>query len=130
MHSDSLRFAQATTAQDIDHDRRQALVNCWIDVSNAGGAAGFPFPPIDERDAAPALEPILESLAPRTNRLLMALDDDELVGWLNIRRDAYALIAHWGTLHHVQTHTSRRGQGIGSALVKEAHRMAREDIGP
>lgn len=59
----------------------------------------------------------------------MALDDDELVGWLNVRRDAYALIAHWGTLHHVQTHTSRRGQGIGSALVKEAHRMARAEMG-
>ncbi|MFI6860269.1 GNAT family N-acetyltransferase [Streptomyces sp. NPDC050421] len=129
MHSHSLRFAQATTAQDIDQDRRQALINCWIDVSNAGGAAGFPFPPIDEGDAAPVLEAIVESLAPRTNHLLMALDDDELVGWLNVRRDAYALIAHWGTLHHVQTHTSRRGQGIGSALVKEAHRMAREDMG-
>ncbi|MFJ1546839.1 GNAT family N-acetyltransferase [Streptomyces sp. NPDC088246] len=128
MHSDSLRFAQATTAQDIGQDRRQALINCWIDVSNAGGAAGFPFPPIDERDAAPALETILESLAPRTSRLLMALDDDELVGWLNIRCDTYALIAHWGTLHHVQTTTSRRGQGIGSALVKEAHRIAREDM--
>lgn len=64
MHSHSLRFAQATTAQDIDQDRCQALINCWIDVSNAGGAAGFPFPPIDEGDAAPALEAIVESLAP------------------------------------------------------------------
>jgi len=128
MHSDSLRFVQATTAHDIDQGHRQSLINCWIDVSNAGGAAGFPFPPIDERDAAPALETILESLAARTSRLLMALDDDELVGWLNIRRDTYGLIAHWGTLHHVQTHTSRRGQGIGSALVREAHRIAREDM--
>ncbi|MFE6039871.1 GNAT family N-acetyltransferase [Streptomyces sp. NPDC056452] len=89
----------------------------------------FPFPPIDEREAAPALENILESLDPRTSRLLMALDDDELVGWLSIRRDAYALIAHWGTLNHVQTHISRRGQGIGSALTKQAHRIAREDMG-
>ncbi|MFE4337076.1 hypothetical protein ACFRQM_49515 [Streptomyces sp. NPDC056831] len=64
MHSDSLRLAQATTAQDIGQDRRKALITCWIDVSNVGGAAGFPFPPIDERDVAPALETILESLAP------------------------------------------------------------------
>ncbi|HCA85388.1 MAG TPA: GNAT family N-acetyltransferase [Streptomyces sp.] len=126
MPSDSLCFVQAPTAQDVDPDRRQALIDCWIDVSNAGGAAGFPFPPIDERDAAPALDAILESLAPATCRLLMALDGDALVGWLTIRRDAFALVAHWGTLHHVQTCTSTRGQGIGSALMNEAHAIARD----
>jgi GNAT superfamily N-acetyltransferase len=129
MPSDSLHFVQATTAQDVDQDRRQALIDCWIDVSNAGGAAGFPFPPIDERGAAPALDAILEGLAPRTCRLLMALEGDELVGWLTIRRDTFALIAHWGTLHHVQTRTGRRGLGIGSALLREARVIARRSMG-
>jgi hypothetical protein len=45
--------------------------------------AGIPFPPIDERDAAPALDALLESLAPQICRLVMALDGDELVGWLS-----------------------------------------------
>lgn len=129
MPSDSLRFAQATTAQDVDPARRQALIDCWIEVSNAGGAAGFPFPPIDEGDAAPALDAILASLAPATCRLVMALDGDEPVGWLNIRRDTFALIAHWGTLHHVQTRIGRRGRGIGCALMKQAHLVARDDMG-
>ncbi|MCX4410097.1 MULTISPECIES: GNAT family N-acetyltransferase [unclassified Streptomyces] len=129
MPSNSLCFTQATTAQDVDPDRRQALIDCWIDVSNAGGAAGFPFPPIDEQDAAPALDGILENLALTTCRLLMALDGDELVGWLTIRRDTFAVVAHWGTLHHVQTRTSRRGQGIGSALMNEVHAIARDEMG-
>lgn len=129
MPSDSFRFAQATTTRDVDPDRRQALIDCWVDVSNAGGAAGFPFPPIDQRDAAPALDAILGNLAPQTCRILMALDGDDLVGWLNIRRDAFALIAHWGTLHHVQTRTDRRGQGIGVALMKKAHAVARDQMG-
>jgi GNAT superfamily N-acetyltransferase len=129
MPSDSFCFAQATTAQDVGPARRKDLIDCWIEVSNAGGAAGFPFPPIDERDAAPALDAILESLAPATCRLLMALDGDEPVGWLNIRRDTFALTAHWGTLHHVQTRTGRRGQGVGRALMREAHGMARDDMG-
>lgn len=129
MHPDSLRFRQATTARDIDPDQRQALIDCWIEVSNAGGAAGFPFPPIGRRDATPALDAILENLAPRTGRLLMAVDGVDLVGWLNIRRDTFALIAHWGTLHHVQTRTDRRGQGIGVALMKEAHTVARDEMG-
>lgn len=129
MRARSLCFAQATAPQDIDSDRRQALIDCWIDVSNAGGAAGFPFPPIDQRDAVPALDAILENLTPRTCRLLMALDGDDLVGWLNIRRDTFALITHWGTLHHVQTRTDRRGQGIGIALMKEAHTVARDEMG-
>ncbi|WP_371791328.1 GNAT family N-acetyltransferase [Streptomyces sp. NBC_01471] len=128
MPSDSLCFAQATTAQDVDPDRRQALIDCWIEVSNAGGAAGFPFPPIDERDAAPALDAILESLAPQTCRLVMALDGDELLGWLNIRRSTSAVVTHWATLHHVQTRTRRHGQGIGSALMKEAHTIARDEM--
>lgn len=70
-----------------------------------------------------------ENLAPRTCRLLMVLDGDDLVGWINIRRDAFALITHWGTLHHVQTRTDRRGRGIGIALMKEAHTVARDEMG-
>ncbi|WP_369200538.1 GNAT family N-acetyltransferase [Streptomyces sp. PU-14G] len=128
MPSDSLSFAQATTPHDIDPDRRQALIDCWIDVSNAGGAAGFPFPPIDERDAAPALDAILDNLSPRTCRLLLALDGDDLVGWLALRRDLFALISHWGTLHHVQTRTDRRGQGIGIALMEKAQAVARDEM--
>jgi hypothetical protein len=32
---------------------RQDIIACWIMVSNAGGAAGFPFPPVGTSIVAP-----------------------------------------------------------------------------
>ncbi|WP_443334829.1 GNAT family N-acetyltransferase [Streptomyces sp. CCNWLW238] len=40
----------------------------------------------------------------------------------------WALISHWGTLHHVQTRTTVRGQGIGAALMNEVRRIARDEM--
>jgi GNAT superfamily N-acetyltransferase len=52
-----------------------------------------------------------------------------LAGWLNLRRDPHPLVAHWGTVHHVQTRTAVRGRGIGSALMNHARQVAREEMG-
>lgn len=57
------------------------------------------------------------------------LDGDALVGWFVVRRDGFTLISHWGALHHVQSRPDRRGEGVGSALVEEAHRIARDELG-
>ncbi|MFH8750722.1 GNAT family N-acetyltransferase [Streptomyces rimosus] len=129
MHSDSLELRQFVSPHTVDDRLRQALIDCWVDVTNAGGAAGFPFPPIDDRQAAPALDTILAGLAPDTCRLLVALAEGEVAGWLNLRRDPFALIAHWGTLHHVQTHPRVRGRGIGVALMELAQQVARDEMG-
>ncbi|MET9296926.1 GNAT family N-acetyltransferase [Streptomyces sp. NPDC003077] len=128
MHNDSLKLRQVTSPRTVDARLRQALINCWVDVTNAGGAAGFPFPPIDAQQAAPALDTIITSLAPDTCRLLVALVEGEVAGWLNIRRDPFALIAHWGTLHHVQTHPRVRGRGVGVALMERVRQVARDEM--
>ncbi|MGW1190860.1 N-acetyltransferase family protein [Streptomyces sp. NPDC002559] len=104
------------------------MAQCWVEVTNAGGAAGFPFPPVDASAVAPVLDTLLNDLAPDTSRLITAHLDGELAGWLAIRRDPWALISHWGTLHHVQTRTTLRGLGIGAALAEEARRVARDDM--
>ncbi|MFD4988642.1 GNAT family N-acetyltransferase [Streptomyces sp. NPDC058374] len=126
-----LHLRQLTTPAEATPALRQALTDCWIAVTNAGGAAGFPFPPVDARDVAPAVDALASALAPDTSRLLTAsLDGDgELAGWLNLRRDPGRLVAHWGTLHHVQTRPDLRGRGIGAALVRYARETAREDLG-
>ncbi len=129
MTTESLRLIQATSPRDVSPKLRQALIDCWIAVTNAGGAAGFPFPPIDARQAAPAVDAIVDGLAPGSCRLVAAMAGEELVGWLNIRRDTYALISHWGTLHHVQTHPGVRGRGIGAALMAKAREVARQEMG-
>ncbi|QDQ09535.1 GNAT family N-acetyltransferase [Streptomyces spectabilis] len=124
-----LRLRQAVSPTHIDPRSRQALLDCWVDVTNAGGAAGFPFPPIDAEHAAPALDAIIEGLASSTSRLLAAWEDGALVGWLHIRRDAFPLVAHWGTVHHVQSHPHARGRGVGAALMEHARHIARDEMG-
>ncbi|WEV26239.1 GNAT family N-acetyltransferase [Streptomyces sp. 71268] len=128
MTTDSLRLRQVTTATDVEPALRRALVNCWVDVTNAGGAAGFPFPSIDAQHAAPALDALVDGLGARTSRLLVAMDGGRVAGWLTIRRDTFPLIAHWGTVHHVQTRPEVRGRGIGGALMKETRRIARDEM--
>ncbi len=54
--------------------------------------------------------------------------DGELAGWLNVRRDPFKLISHWGTVHHVQTRTAIRGRGVGRAFMKEVRRAAKEEM--
>ncbi|MGW6024724.1 GNAT family N-acetyltransferase [Streptomyces sp. NPDC055099] len=129
MAADSLTFQQLTTSGDVTPRVRRALVECWVEVTNAGGAAGFPFPPVDTATVTPALDGIIDGLSPDTSRLLTATADGALVGWLNVRRDRFELIAHWGTLHHVQTRTVVRGRGIGLALMREVRRIARDEMG-
>ncbi|MEV4436279.1 GNAT family N-acetyltransferase [Streptomyces sp. NPDC049555] len=129
MHEDSLELRQVVSGDQVDARLRQALTDCWVDVTNAGGAAGFPFPPIDAEQAASALDAVVAGLAPETCRLIVALLDGEAVGWLVIRRDVFRLVSHWGTLHHVQTHPGVRGRGIGGALLERARQVARDDMG-
>ncbi|MGW7087105.1 GNAT family N-acetyltransferase [Streptomyces sp. NPDC054871] len=127
--ADSFTVQQLTTPADVTPHLRRALAECWVEVTNAGGAAGFPFPPVDAATVTPALDRIIDLLSPDTSRLLTATVGGELVGWLNVRRDQFELIAHWGTLHHVQTRTAVRGRGIGLALVNEVRRVARDEMG-
>ncbi|GHC89558.1 GNAT family N-acetyltransferase [Streptomyces flavofungini] len=129
MTDNDLLLQQFTAPHQVTPQLRQALVECWVEVTNSGGAAGFPFPPIDEKQAAPAVDRIVGSLAPQTSRLLTATVEGELVGWLNVRRDTFELIAHWGTLHHVQTRPARRGRGFGVALMSELRKIARDEMG-
>jgi GNAT superfamily N-acetyltransferase len=56
------------------------------------------------------------------------LCDGVLAGWLNIRREPHPLVAHWGTVHHVQSHTAFRDRGIGSALMNHVRQVARDEM--
>ncbi|WP_426403173.1 GNAT family N-acetyltransferase [Streptomyces sp. R-07] len=122
-------FTQFTAPGALPDGLVPALVDCWTEVSDAGGAAGFPFPPVDPAEVTAAVDRIVAGLDPASSRLVVATVDGALAGWLCLRRDTFALIAHWGTLHHVQTRLGVRGQGIGAGLVRHARAIAREEMG-
>ncbi|MFI9308124.1 GNAT family N-acetyltransferase [Streptomyces triculaminicus] len=108
---------------------RRELIDCWIAVTNAGGAAGFPFPPVGDDDVVPVADGLLDRLDARNSRLVVARYGDDLAGWVVLNRDPYRLVSHWGTIHHLQAHPGFRGLGVGSALVRELRRIARDELG-
>ncbi|WP_328303149.1 GNAT family N-acetyltransferase [Streptomyces sp. NBC_00435] len=123
-------FRQFVSPGEITEEFRLALVDCWTEVSDAGGAAGFPFAPVDGAAVIAAVDRLTAGLGPASSRLVAATVDGALVGWLVIRRDAAdPLIAHWGTLRHVQTRPGVRGRGIGAGLVRRAREVARDEMG-
>ena len=107
---------------------RQELIDCWITVSNAGGAAGFPFPPVDPAIVSPVADELIAGLSP-DRRLLIAVAGGVLAGWVHLWRDPNPVIAHWGCINHLQTLPALRGRGIGGALMRHARRVARQEMG-
>jgi len=124
-----LDIIQLTHPGDVDPAIREELTECWIAVTNAGGAAGFPFPPVDASHVAPAVDALAARLDPRRARILLARVNGALAGWVLLSRDPNPLVAHWGTVNHVQTQPAYRGQGIGSALMHRLRSVARDEMG-
>ncbi|MEU8246089.1 GNAT family N-acetyltransferase [Nonomuraea sp. NPDC048916] len=124
----ALNLVQITDPHNVTPELRRDLIGCWIAVTNAGGAAGFPFPPVGDDDVAPAADKFLGRLNPQRSRLLIAKTDGILAGWVVLNRDPYRLVGHWGTIHHLQTHPDFRGRGIGAALVHRLRKIARDEL--
>lgn len=124
-----LDIGQLVHPRDADAALRAQLTDCWLAVSNSGGAAGFPFPPVDADLVAPAVDELAARLDPRETRILLARDNGALTGWVVLRRDTNPLIAHWGTVNHLQTHPACRNRGIGSALMHRLRQVARDGMG-
>jgi GNAT superfamily N-acetyltransferase len=122
-------YQQAVHADEVSHTLRRDLIECWITVSNSGGAVGFPFPPVSGREVEPVADQVIGGLDPRFSRLLFAMVDGVLAGWLNIRREAHPVVMHWGTVNSVQTHPRFRGRGIGASLMSRVRQVAREEMG-
>jgi GNAT superfamily N-acetyltransferase len=128
-HPACLRFTQLADPGQVTPGVRQALVDCWIEVANAGGAVGFPFPPVDARQVGPVADRLIADLDPDYNRVLLAEAGGVLAGWLNLSRHRDRVVPHWGTVKRVQTRPGFRGRGIGVALMGEVRRIARDELG-
>ena len=116
--------AVATALEDVDPELRAALLACWTDVSNAGGAVGF-VPPVTEDEVAPALDALLTRVAEGRERVVVLRVDGELAGWAVLSLSVSPLRRHWATVLRVQVHPARQGQGLGRALMTGVHEAAR-----
>jgi GNAT superfamily N-acetyltransferase len=122
-------LGQRCDPAQVDDRLRQELIDCWLTVSNAGGAVGFPFLPVSAAIVAPVAEELIAGLDPRRSRLLIALAGDDLAGWVHLHRNPDPLVAHWGTVSRLQTRPAFRGRGIGGALMRHARQVARQEMG-
>lgn len=122
-------LSQLTSPEQVTPGLRRELIDCWILVSNAGGAVGFPFLPVGTADVAPIADKLFAGLSPDCSRLLIAQASGSLIGWVHLHRNPSPVVAHWGTISHLQSLPSARGQGIGSALMVHARQVARAEMG-
>lgn len=129
MHpGNDLEIVQLSRPSEADQELRQELTACWVEVTNAGGAAGFPFPPVDAGHVAPVVDALAGRLDPDRSRILLARIGGSLAGWVALSRDASPLIGHWGVVSHLQTRLAHRNEGVGSALMRRLREVARDDM--
>jgi GNAT superfamily N-acetyltransferase len=108
----------------IDDALRAAMLSCWVDVTNAGGAVGF-VPPVTGADVDPALEHLVSGVHERDGILVLLVVDGELAGFAGLMTSAHVLKQHWATVLRVQVHPSRQGRGLGRLLLEGVHEAAR-----
>ena len=108
----------------IDDALRTAMLRCWVDVTNAGGAVGF-VPGVSEADVEPALEHLVAGVHERGDVLVVLTVDGELAGFAGLVTSAHVLKKHWATVLRVQVHPSRQGAGLGRVLIEGVHEAGR-----
>lgn len=110
----------------IDAALRAALLSCWTEVTNAGGAVGFAAP-VTPADVAPELDRLADRVAAGEEVLCVLVVDDEVAGFATIARNRNPLTAHWATVYKVQVHPRRQGSGLGRTLMLGVHDIARAE---
>ena len=120
---------QLTARSDVTPALRRGLIDCWTRVVCDGGEDGFPFPSVRSRDVTPVLDALLTRLHPHRERLFVARTGPVVTGWVVLGRDPNPLIPHWGSVNHLRTLPSHRKRGVGTALMRRLHRVAREEMG-
>jgi GNAT superfamily N-acetyltransferase len=104
---------------------RGALLDCWTDVVNAGGAVGF-LAPVTREDVAPRLDASLVPVREGRDALCLLEVDGDAAGFAFLVANDSPLRRHWCNVHRVQVHPSRQGQGLGRALMGGVHEIARD----
>ncbi|MPZ93413.1 MAG: GNAT family N-acetyltransferase [Propionibacteriales bacterium] len=124
-----VRIERLTAPDQLEASARSDLVDCWVAVTNAGGAVGFPHPPVTHADVHPAVKSLAGELSARTCILFRATQDETLLGWVVLSRADSPLVGHWGLVQRLQTDPRHRGRGIGAALMQAAEQYARDELG-
>ena len=108
----------------LTEELRAGIVALWVEVTNAGGAVGF-VAPVATADVTPVAEAAFAAVAEGIDRLLIGVEDGELVALLFVVSNRFALKEHWRVLKRVMVTPKRQGRGYGADLMREATRVGR-----
>jgi GNAT superfamily N-acetyltransferase len=128
MSAPPAEFCQLLQPSDVSVRLRDQLMDCWIEVSNAGGPVGFAVPPVSPLHVAPVLDSYIAALHPERFRIVAAVLDDRLAGWVCLSLSTNRLTRYWAEVRHLQTRPDCRGRGIGSALLDTCARVAHKEL--
>jgi GNAT superfamily N-acetyltransferase len=103
------------------------LASCWADVSDAGGAVGFPYAPVDRAEVLAAVQVIAAKVAAGSVAVFVASDSSGVCGWVALERNPFELHQHWAWLRRLQSHPRSRGQRVGAQLLENLMAFARDD---
>ncbi|MFD1930687.1 GNAT family N-acetyltransferase [Nonomuraea mangrovi] len=95
------------------------LLDCWVDVTNAGGAVGW-VPPVSADDIGPTATTTFAACADGgPDTLVVGFDDDGRVAcWAVLVSTGHSLMTHWRTVMRVMVHPKHQGEGYGGELMR------------
>ena len=116
----------ALTLRPLDASHRDALADLLIETVAHGGSVSF-MHPLSRQDASAFWDGSLSAAARGGRIVLGAFDGEALVGTVTLHLDCPPNQPHRGEIAKMMTRKDCRGRGVGSALLKEAEKRAREN---
>lgn len=106
----------------------ERLEDIWLQVGNAGGSVGTPQPATLD-DVKGLSRKAFRSIEEGDDHVIVVRLDGEPVGFAFLAHNPGLLFKHWATVKRLQVRPDLQGRGIGTALMEEITRAARDDLG-
>ena len=102
----------------------QGLAHLLMDAVNSGASVGF-WAPLGEHDALLYWREVMQGMVQENTVLIVAEDGGEIAGSVQLVLSDRQNGHHRAEIRKLMVHTSRRGHGLGRALLAAAHVEAR-----
>jgi GNAT superfamily N-acetyltransferase len=120
-----------TVAPELTTTLQRDVVALWVLVTNAGGSVGF-LPPTTAAEVRPIANQMFREIASGAQHLLVARDDDDLLGWVVLEMNAIPLVRHWAWFKRLMVLPSLQGRGVGrelhAAAIEHAQSLGLEQL--
>ncbi|GAA2629589.1 GNAT family N-acetyltransferase [Paractinoplanes durhamensis] len=110
---------------ELTDDLRARIVALWVEVTNAGGAVGF-VAPVSAAQVRPVAEAAFAGVDAGLDRLIVGVDDGEIVALLFVTDNRFDLKDHWRVLKRVMVTPRIQKRGYGAGLMREAEALGRK----